>query len=176
MSAKKITSVPVLLKTLIALAVLALPAYAIPTLIDFQGKLTDNNNNPQAGEFNMTFAIYTQTSGGALVWQENKLVTVTGGIFSTLLGSVNPINTTFSQNYFLDIAANGETLSPRYQIGTVPYAFRANISELAMASSTTTPTFIIKSIASQTSMVILMVSDITQPLFTVTLTSKVLRP
>ena len=151
MSAKKITSVPVLLKTLIALAVLALPAYAIPTLIDFQGKLTDNNNNPQAGEFNMTFAIYTQTSGGALVWQENKLVTVTGGIFSTLLGSVNPINTTFSQNYFLDIAANGETLSPRYQIGTVPYAFRANISELAMASSTTTPTFIIKSIASQTS-------------------------
>ncbi|HLD39288.1 MAG TPA: carbohydrate binding domain-containing protein [archaeon] len=151
MSVKKIISAPVLLKVLAALIVLALPAYAIPTLIDFQGKLTDNNNNAQAGEFNMTFIIYNQASGGAILWQENKLVTVSGGIFSTLLGSVNPINTSFGQNSFLEIVTSGETLSPRYQIGSVPYAFRANVSELALASSTTTPSFIIKSITGQTS-------------------------
>ncbi|MEK6887834.1 MAG: hypothetical protein AABX14_02700 [Candidatus Aenigmatarchaeota archaeon] len=151
MRSKKIISAPVLLKVLAALIVLALPAYAIPTLIDFQGKLTDNNNNAQAGTFNMTFIIYTQASGGAILWQENKLVTVSGGIFSTLLGSVNPINTSFGQNSFLEIVTSGETLSPRYQIGSVPYAFRANVSELALASSTTTPSFIIKSITSQTS-------------------------
>jgi len=151
MSVKKIISAPVLLKVLAALIVLALPAYAIPTLIDFQGKLTDNNNNAQAGSFNMTFIIYTQSTGGAILWQENKLVTVTGGIFSTLLGSVNPINTSFGQNSFLEIVTSGETLSPRYQIGSVPYAFRANVSELALASSTTTPSFIIKSITGQTS-------------------------
>ena len=67
MSVKKIISAPVLLKVLAALIVLALPAYAIPTLIDFQGKLTDNNNNAQAGEFNMTFIIIVGQIGRAHV-------------------------------------------------------------------------------------------------------------
>ncbi|KHO48132.1 MAG: hypothetical protein QT00_C0001G0145 [archaeon GW2011_AR5] len=126
-------------------------AWEVPTVIDFQGKLTDNNNNPQAGSFNMTFRIYNQSSGGALLWQENKLVTVTDGLFSTLLGSVNAINLTFGEDYYVEMVVSGETFSPRYRIATAPYAFRANITTTAIAGTTTEPSFVVNSINQQTS-------------------------
>src|SRR3989338_5262582 len=127
------------------------PVNAVPTLIDFQGKLTDNNNNPQEGELNMTFRILNESSGGALLWNENKLVNVTDSLFSTLLGSNVPVNLTFGEDYYIEVDIGGETFTPRYRVATVPYAFRANISENARASSISSPSFVIRAIASQTS-------------------------
>ena len=138
---------------LIIISLLSLPVFAweVPTIIDFQGKLTDNNNNAQAGEFNMTFKVYNQSSGGALLWQENKLINVTSGLFSTLLGSNIAINLTFGEDYYVEMVVSGETFSPRYRVATSPYAFRANITTTAIAGTTTEPSFIVNSISGQVS-------------------------
>ncbi|HLC67436.1 MAG TPA: hypothetical protein VJI12_00985, partial [archaeon] len=125
--------------------------HAIPSVIDFQGKLADSLNSPQTGVFNMYFSIYNQSTGGNMLWQENKSVSVSSGLFSTFLGSVNSLNMSFGENYFVEINISGEVFAPRYRVATVPYAFRANISEYAIAANTTTPSFIIRRIPGQVS-------------------------
>ena len=53
-------------KTLIALLLLAAsPAFAVPSAINFQGKLLDANGAPRNGSFSMTFAIWDAASGGS---------------------------------------------------------------------------------------------------------------
>ncbi len=66
---------------------------AIPTMINYQGYLTDASGNPINGTVGMTFSIYTTASGGSALWTETQSsVSVTDGLFNVLLGSVNPIN------------------------------------------------------------------------------------
>ena len=117
----------------LTLFILTTPIHAMPPLIDFQGKLADSNNVPQTGVFNITFSMFNQSTGGTLLWKENKLVSASNGLFSTFLGSVNAINLSFNADYFVEINISGETVMPRYRVATVPYAFRANISEYAIA-------------------------------------------
>src|SRR5438309_8814564 len=63
---------------------------------NFQGRLTDSNGNiVQDGTYNIQFNLYTVSSGGSTIWTETRQnfsaqgVTVTRGLFSVQLGSVN---------------------------------------------------------------------------------------
>jgi hypothetical protein len=110
---------------------------AAPSLISFQGFLSDSNGDPVAdGSYLMNFAIYDAASGGALIWAESQnSVAVSDGFFAVMLGSGNctdgcPLGSdTFAEsNRYLQVSAdvgNGLTTFPRQQFGSVPYALQA---------------------------------------------------
>jgi site-specific recombinase XerD len=110
-------------------AVLGTTASAPPRILSFQGKLTDSSENPITVETKVLFSLYDDenaSSAGAL-WQETDAITPdSDGIFSILLGKVNPIpDTLFSQNsrLFLGITVGDSSeLKPRQEIATVPFA------------------------------------------------------
>lgn len=49
---------------------------SVPTLINYQGYLTDASGNPLTGNYQITFSIYGVPSGGTPLWSENQTVKV----------------------------------------------------------------------------------------------------
>lgn len=98
----------------------------IPRTINYQGLLTDvETSEPLSGTYSLTFSLYAQPSAGAPLWFETKDVTADeSGVFTTLLGSINPVNVTFDTPCWLEIEVDGETLTPRRELASVPYAFQ----------------------------------------------------
>jgi len=108
-------------------------AEAIPKKINFQGRVTDNNNIPYNGSYSMTFRIYDSLTGGNLLWNETQNnITVVKGLYSILLGSATDINLLFDKAYYMtvELNSNGE-ITPRIPIVPVGYAFRAIYSDTA---------------------------------------------
>ncbi len=132
-----------------------------PTLMNFQGRLTNSAGNVVAnGSYNMIFRIYDAASGGTLLWTETRddvnRVTVTNGLFSVKLGEVTALSaSTFANNaslYFEIQLANPATatcsfsgcatyetpMTPRSQLATSAYAFNATNAEAATTASNAT--------------------------------------
>jgi len=126
-------------------------AEAIPKKINFQGRVTDNNNIPYTGSYSMTFRIYDSLTGGNLLWNETQNnITVVKGLYSILLGSVTEMNILFDKAYYMtvELNSNGE-IAPRIPIVPVGYAFRAIYADTA-ANAVTAQT----SITSQNSLLL----------------------
>ncbi|MDO9541977.1 MAG: hypothetical protein Q7J98_06610, partial [Kiritimatiellia bacterium] len=113
----------------------------VPPLINYQGRLTDLNGAPVPdGQTNITFSIYDNgdiaTAPAGLIWQETQTnVSVYNGLFSVLLGSANPLYSShFPTNAgftnWLEVKVNDETLSPRKELVSVAYAFRASDADM----------------------------------------------
>ncbi len=110
------------------------PLFAAPTspprVLSFQGRLTDNLNNPITTATDIRFAIYDDiaASGSALLWQEVHHATNPDqdGIFSVLLGTQTAIpDSVFLENndiYLGVTIEQTEELAPRRRIASVPYA------------------------------------------------------
>ena len=119
-----------LLSIIFSLLSISTALAAIPSVINYQGKLTDASDNPLTGSYNFVFKIYDVSTGGTALWSETQNnVVVTNGAFNTMLGSVTAINLAFDNQYWFEVTVNGEVLTPRVQIGTVAYTFRTNIAE-----------------------------------------------
>ena len=118
-----------LLITLISISLFILPLTAhtaIPQKINFQGYLTDPHGISIDNAVSIVFSIYSHPTGGTALWTETQTVTVTDGVFSTNLGSTNPINLAFDTTYYLGITVGSDSeMSPRQPITSVGYAFRA---------------------------------------------------
>lgn len=94
--------------------------------ISYQGKLL-KNGLPWNGPINITFRLYTVSSGGAAWWTETQTVYVQNGLFSVLLGAVNPLTTSavnFQHQEWLGIQPEGASaeLTPRQPLTVAPYA------------------------------------------------------
>jgi len=89
----------------------------VPKLINYQGKLTDNEGNPLTGDFSMTFAIGD--------WKEERNVPVTEGLFSVLLGEIVPIPIKLFNGdiKLLEVTVEDEEILPMKQMVSVGYAF-----------------------------------------------------
>jgi hypothetical protein len=97
-----------------------------PGEIGHQGILTDSLGNPfTSGSFELTFTLYNQESGGSALWSETQNVNVEEGLFTVLLGEVNPIDLAFDQPYWLDVQVDGDVLDPRLRFSASPYSRRA---------------------------------------------------
>ncbi|MCK4606915.1 MAG: hypothetical protein KAU35_06430 [candidate division Zixibacteria bacterium] len=112
-----------------AVVILAFTAAAdVPQMINYQGRLTDDQGGPVTSTVSMTFTIYDASVGGDSKWTETQsAVTVTDGLFNVRLGSVNPISdTVFNEdNRYLAITVGGDAeLTPRTMMVAVPYASR----------------------------------------------------
>jgi len=110
--------------------------------MNYQGKLTDTEGNPLTGPYNMTFYLFTAASGGSAIWSENHTsVAVTDGIYNVILGSINPLATgLFNDNdlVYLEVEIEGESLAPRQQLTSAPYALKARVSDAVVSGAITT--------------------------------------
>ena len=99
------------------LLVLCIAVYGqLPRTLSFQGYLTNTSGEPITNSaLNVSFALYTQKTGGSLVWgPEAHNVNVDKGIFSTILGASQitavPLDfggtLKFDAKYFLEIVIN----------------------------------------------------------------------
>ena len=126
-------------------------AQTIPYKMNFQGRLTDSSGTPKAdGTYNMKFRIYDASTGGTLVWSEERSVfgssgvSLVNGLFSTQLGDVSaldPADFTDPDLYFeielptpatATCATNGcavyteGAMTPRNKLASSAYALNAD--------------------------------------------------
>jgi len=107
----------------IILVLIASTIYAqnIPQKISFQGRLIDaNTQKPVTAEKNFTFKI------GDWV-EEHKNVQVSNGLYSVILGSINPIPLTLFDDWQanMKILVEGKEMAPDIEMVSVPYALKA---------------------------------------------------
>jgi hypothetical protein len=109
------------------LAVTGSASPEIPKKINYQGKLTDSGTGrPLVGTHNMTFRIHDDPATGSVLWSESQVVSVdSSGVFSAILGSITPIDLSFDDPVWLEVEVGGEILTPRREVVSVPFAFRA---------------------------------------------------
>ncbi|MBU4312942.1 MAG: hypothetical protein KJ706_09520, partial [Candidatus Omnitrophica bacterium] len=100
----------------------------IPRYINYQGKLTDADDNPITADVSITVRIYDAASGGTALWEEVQAVTATRGIFSMLLGSTTALDDLdFDDAYWysVEVESDGE-MTPRQRLTAVAYAINAD--------------------------------------------------
>lgn len=119
----------------------------VPTLMNFQGRLTDSSGNIKPnGTYNMKLRLFTVSSAGTSVWSEDRLVsatqgvTVTNGLFTVQLGSISPLSASLfaSGPLYLEVelptpataTSSSPTwtegpMTPRNQLATSAYAYNA---------------------------------------------------
>lgn len=101
--------------------------------IPYQGRLADSGGTPVTGMQNMEFRIYDVPTGGVPLWEElwtgGNAVSVSDGLFSVLLGSLNTSLTTVVQGHdelYLGVTVGTDSeMSPRVQLGSVPFSMQA---------------------------------------------------
>jgi predicted regulator of Ras-like GTPase activity (Roadblock/LC7/MglB family) len=113
------------------LTILTTAAFAVPQTINYQGYLEDSGGTPVNTTMSMAFAIYNAPTGGTPLWSETQgSVTVTEGAFSVTLGIANAIDLPFDEQYYLGVNVNGDgEMTPRAELASIPYAFRANVAD-----------------------------------------------
>ena len=97
-----------------------------PEVISFQGRLTDNADNPLSGNFNVTFSIYADEFGGSALWTETQMVPASDGNFKALMGALTPLTqSVFSDSVrWLGIKVESDAEMPRTRMTSSPFAYR----------------------------------------------------
>ncbi len=113
----------------IFLFIILLTAQTVPTVLDYQGSLTDDTGIPLTEDVSISFAIYGVETGGSALWSETQnTVTVTDGLFHVLLGSVTALPESLfdAPDRWVGISVNGDgEMTPRTRLASVPFAFVA---------------------------------------------------
>jgi hypothetical protein len=110
-------------------------ASALPRLVRFGGSVKDINGNPLAGVVGITFALYSEQTGGAALWLETQNVTAdSSGHYVALLGSTKPDGLptdlfTTEQARWVGVQVSGQAEQPRVLLLSVPYALKAADAE-----------------------------------------------
>ncbi len=117
-----------LLISLCAVFITVISMAQVPSTINFQGILTDNNDELIQGTANLTFRIYDEVVGGNLLWEEEHIsVTIKKGVFNVLMGSGTPFELDFDKPYYLSFQRGNESeLDPRIDLTSVPYSLTSN--------------------------------------------------
>ena len=153
------------MKRVLLALILALPATfawaqsQVPTLISYSGKVVDASGNGITATRTVTFRIWDNATATAAVnrlYSEQQSVTISGGEFSVLIGAGSAVSgeanaagiTTVADafagsNRFLGVTVDDGTsavdpeMSPRQQIVTTAFAFRAKVAESVAGGSVT---------------------------------------
>ena len=109
-----------------------------PGTINIQGILTQASGQPVPdGQYMLTFRIYTSTQDVSALWEEKQEnLQVQTGVFSTILGKINPLNLPFDKPYFIGIRTGQEPeMTPRIEMTSTPYSLMAKNVENNSISS-----------------------------------------
>jgi len=114
-------------------------AATAPTVLNYQGKIIENGAVVTTTK-PMAFLLFDAsedgnlkyTAAGTLTATSTITVSSTQGVFSVNIGgtgtnSLDPSIFQNNTNIYLEVWVNGERLTPRRQLLTVPYSFNANI-------------------------------------------------
>ncbi len=112
----------------------AAPASALPGILGAQGTLQSQGGGPVAdGDYNFTFSLYPQSTGGVALWSEGPVaITVKGSLFSWPLGStlaIDPAQLANLKSLWLGVKIENDNEMPRKQVLSVAYALRAAVAE-----------------------------------------------
>src|SRR5713226_3797764 len=110
-------------------------AAEVPRLIKFSGTLLDAQERPMGGPVGVTFALYSQQTGGAALWVETQNVKPDGnGNYTVLLGA-NSANGVPAELFvsgearWLGIQVGQQPEHERILLVSVPYALKAGDAE-----------------------------------------------
>jgi len=115
----------------VVLSLVLLPVWsglAAPTRINHQGFLTDPQGAPLNGSVSLAFGLFAVAQGGTSLWSETQNgVAVVDGVYSVELGSQVPLDAAVlaGPERWLEVSVNGELMTPRQRLDSVPYALRA---------------------------------------------------
>jgi len=116
------------------LLILVVPVLAqdnISTNLCYQGYLTDNLGVPVDGTKTMNFSVYNDPVSGTKFWESGQQnIIIQKGVFDVILIVPKSIFQHNIPSMFLDISVQGEVLTPRQTIYSVPYALFAYNTEL----------------------------------------------
>jgi hypothetical protein len=107
-------------------------APGVPRLVKFNGLLKDSSGNLIANTVGVTFAVYSEQSGGVPLWQETQNVQFSQGRYTVFLGESTSAGIpaelfASGQPRWLGVKAllPGEEEQPRVLLASVPYALKA---------------------------------------------------
>jgi hypothetical protein len=107
----------------------------IPRTIGYQGILTDTLGNPKPdGRYTILFRFYDTPVGKLPIWEEQKTLMVSHGLFSTSLGDqvAFPSGVDFDQPYWLALGIDGgPELVPRIPLNAVGYSLNSRRADTA---------------------------------------------
>jgi len=107
----------------------------LPRLVRFGGTVKDLNGNPRTGVVGITFALYSEQTGGPALWLETQNVTAdNNGHYAALLGSAKPDGLpadlfTSGQARWVGVQVSGQAEQPRVLLVSAPYALKAGDAE-----------------------------------------------
>jgi hypothetical protein len=110
-------------------------ASALPRLVRFGGTVKDLNGGPLTGVVGITFAFYSEKTGGSPLWLETQNATADGtGHYTVLLGSTKPEGLpadlfTTEQARWVGVQVSGQPEQPRVLLVSAPYALKAGDAE-----------------------------------------------
>ncbi len=127
----------------LAVCLFVVPAWSqsVPKTISFQGYLTDKTTgDPLNGNFDMRFALYDASTGGAELWFDDYTsVPVVKGLYSVILGDKKPINLPFNQVYYVQMKVGLENLDTRLVLTSSGYSISStNASNLTSGTVSNT--------------------------------------
>ncbi len=110
--------------------ILLVISFSFGQTMSIQGVIRDETGASVQGSFNIEFRLYTTVTGGTAVWSETQTLTVTNGVYSALLGSVNSlVGLDYNVSYWLGISIDGAAeLAPRTKLTMSPYAIMAGMN------------------------------------------------
>ena len=108
------------------LVAVAVPCWAVPQLVNYQGYMTATDGTPLDSTVTVTFAIYDAESDGTVQWTETHFsVNVSDGLFHVLLGSVTTLPDLFNADRWLGIVVGDDAeMTPRQKVVSVAHAYR----------------------------------------------------
>jgi hypothetical protein len=104
----------------------------VPVTMQFQGYLTDAEGEPLSGVHTLFFTLYDAEQSGNPVWTETLSAALVEGAFTAILGSTNPLDANVFDGAPLWLGVtvdDGEELSPRSAVASVPYSTRAGVAD-----------------------------------------------
>jgi hypothetical protein len=119
--------------TLFLCLIFTLTAFAqMPKTLNYQGTLALGSTAVPDGNYNVTFRLYTTSTGGSAVWTEAQLVTTRNGVFNAILGKIVALPGSFNTSYWLSLQVGADPeLSPRLEMTAVSYSMQSAVADSA---------------------------------------------
>ncbi len=118
----------ILFAVLVLLAFVPTLAHAdIPLTMSLQAVLDSTGGPPPTGSYTLTFKLYNAETLGTLLYTEVQVVSIVDGLYSVVLGSVNPLDSlAFDAPYWLSVeVGSGGELTPRIELASSPYSLNS---------------------------------------------------
>ncbi len=119
--------------TLLAVAVFTNATAQMPRTLNYQGTLATGPTPVPDGNYNVTFRLYTASSGGSAIWTEAQLVSARNGVFNATLGKIVSLPASFNLSYWMSLQVGADPeLAPRLEMTGVAYSMRSLVADSAV--------------------------------------------